>query len=59
MKDKALSNIRAAIDSRFADELGELKNVVEIIQHAKFVSQDLVDILDKVSKCFPASYNIF
>jgi hypothetical protein len=59
MRDKATSIINQSIDERFTKELGGATNILEIIEHAKFVSQDLVNVLEKVTKCFPAHYNIF
>lgn len=59
MKDRAFCIINDSIDARFKSELGEQKTIVDIIQHAKFVSQDLVDVLDKVVRCFPPAYSIF
>lgn len=36
-----------------------MKEITDLVEHAKFVSQDLVEVFERVTKCFPPSYNIF
>ena len=59
MRDRAIAIILQSIDDRFNKELSQLKEITDLVEHAKFVSQDLVEVFERVTKCFPSHYNIF
>lgn len=59
MKDRAFENIHESIDLKFREKIGSLDSIIEIIQEAKFVTDDLIDVLDYLAKCFPSRYKMF
>ena len=59
MRDRSISIILQSIDDRFSKELSQFKEISDLVDHAKFVSLDLVEVFERVTKCFPTHYNIF
>lgn len=58
-KDKCLEVIKKSIDERFDEELKGAKDVNGMLERFKFTVEDLIDVLDNGTKCFPKKYEIF
>lgn len=59
MRKRALSLILESIDDRFNKEFGDFKEITDMLEHSKFIPLDLVEVYERLTKCFPPDYNIF
>lgn len=57
--EKWMEVIRKSIDDRFEEQLKGAKDVNLMLEKFKFTVEDLIDVLEHSTKCFPKKYNIF